>query len=131
MSAHDKLRTPLKRARGLGSAKDGTHHFIVQRITAIALVFLSIYVIGLVISLIGGDYAAVRAAVARPFNAVLLVAFLIAMFWHAQLGMQVIIEDYVHTPWLAVTSQLAVIFICVLAALASVLAVIRIALGGV
>lgn len=131
MSAYDKLRTPLKRARGLGSAKGGTHHFIVQRITAVALVFLSIYVIGLVISLLGGDYAAVRAAVANPVNAVLLIAFLIATFWHAQLGMQVIIEDYVHTPWFAITSQLAVIFVCVLAALASVLAVIRIALGGV
>ena len=131
MNAHDKLRTPLKRARGLGSAKDGTHHFIVQRITAIALVFLSIYVIGLVISLVGGDYAAVRAAVASPVNSVLLVAFLVATFWHAQLGMQVVIEDYVHTPWLAVASQLLVIFVCVLAALASVLAVIRIALGGV
>ena len=131
MSGHDKLRTPLKRARGLGSAKDGTHHFIVQRITAVALVFLSIYVIGLVISLVGGDYFAVRATVASPANAVLLVAFLIATFWHAQLGMQVIIEDYVHTPWLAVSSQLLVIFVCVLAALASVLAVIRIALGGV
>lgn len=131
MSAHDKLRTPLKRARGLGSAKDGTHHFIVQRITAVALVFLSIYVIGLVISLVGGDYAAVRAAVAQPCNAVLLVAFLVATFWHAQLGMQVIIEDYVHTPWLAVASQLLVIFVCVLAAIASVLAVLRIALGGV
>jgi succinate dehydrogenase / fumarate reductase membrane anchor subunit len=130
MSAHDKLRTPLKRAIGLGSAKDGTHHFVVQRITAIALVFLSIYVIGLVISLIGGDYATVRAAVASPVHAVLLVAFLVATFWHAQLGMQVIIEDYVHTPWLAVTSQLLVIFVSVLAAIASVLAVIRIALGG-
>ena len=130
MSTHDKLRTPLKRARGLGSAKDGTHHFIMQRITAIALVVLSIYVIGLVISLIGGDYAAVRTAVANPVHAVLLVAFLVATFWHAQLGMQVIIEDYVHTPWLAVTSQLLVIFVCVLAAIASVFAVIRIALGG-
>lgn len=130
MSVHDKFRTPLKRARGLGSAKDGTHHFIVQRITAVALVFLSIYVIGLVISLIGGDYATVRAAVANPVNGVLLIAFLIATFWHAQLGLQVIIEDYVHTPWVVVTSQLVVIFVCVLAALASVLAVIRIALGG-
>lgn len=130
MSLHDNFRSPLKRARGLGSAKDGTHHFIVQRITAIALAFLSIYVLGLVVSLIGGDYATVRAAVANPVNAVLLVAFLVAMFWHAQLGMQVIIEDYVHTPWLAVTSQLLVIFVCVLAVLASVLAVIRIALGG-
>ena len=124
------LRHPLKRARGLGSAKDGTHHFIIQRITAIALVFLSIYTVWLVLSLVGDDYATVRAAVARPWNATLLVAFLVASFWHAKLGMQVIIEDYVHTPWLAATSQLAVIFVCVLAAIASVLAVIRIALGG-
>ncbi len=129
MKVTDKLRTPLKRARGLGSANDGTHHFIIQRITAIALIFLSIYVVGLVVWLIGADYASVRAAVAQPWNAMLLIAFLVASFWHAQLGMQVIIEDYVHTPWLAVVSQLAVIFVCALAGLASVLAVIRISLG--
>jgi succinate dehydrogenase / fumarate reductase membrane anchor subunit len=125
----NRLRNPLKTARGLGSAKDGTHHFVVQRVTAIALVFLTIYVIGLILSLIGGDYASVRATVGHPCNAVLLSAFLIASFWHAKLGMQVIIEDYVHTPGLAMASQLAVVFVCVLAALASVLAVIRIALG--
>lgn len=129
MSTRGKLRNPLKTARGLGSAKDGTHHFVVQRVTAIALIFLSLYVLGLVISWIGGDYATVRASVAHPCNAVLLVAFLVAMFWHAKLGLQVIIEDYVHTPGLAIASQLAVVFVCVLAALASVLAVIRIALG--
>lgn len=130
MSRPDRFRTPLKRARGLGSAKDGTHHWIVQRITSVALVFLAIYVLGLVVWLLGADFATVRAAVAHPLNALLLVAFVIAMFWHAQLGMQVIIEDYVHTPWLAATSQLAVIFACILAALASVLAVVRIALVG-
>lgn len=129
MSTRGKLRNPLKTARGLGSAKDGTHHFVVQRVTAIALIFLSLYVLGLVISWIGGDYATVRASVAHPCNAVLLVAFLVAMFWHAKLGLQVIIEDYVHTPGLAIACQLAVVFVCVLAALASVLAVIRIALG--
>lgn len=123
------LRNPLKTARGLGSAKDGTHHFMVQRITGIALVFLSLYVVGLIISWIGDDYTVVRASVARPSNAVLLIGFLLSMFWHAKLGLQVIIEDYVHTPWRAVTLHLAVIFVCVLAALASVLAVIRIALG--
>lgn len=129
MNARGKLRNPLKTARGLGSAKDGTHHFLVQRVTAIALIFLSLYVLGLVISWIGGDYATVRASVAHPCNAVLLVAFLIAMFWHAKLGLQVVIEDYVTHHGLALASQLAVVFICVLAALASVLAVIRIALG--
>lgn len=130
MNPDGNFRTPLKRARGLGSAKDGTHHFITQRVTAIALIFLTLYVLGLLVWLIGGDYASVRAAVANPCNAVLLIAFLLASFWHGQLGLQVIIEDYIHTPWAAVTSQLAVIFVCVLAALASVLAVIRIALGG-
>ena len=123
------LRNPLKRARGLGSAKDGTGDFIVQRITGVALVFLSIYVLYLLLSLVGGDYATVRAAVAAPVNAVLIVAFLIASFWHAKLGLQVVIEDYVHKLGLAVAAQLLVIFICVLAALASVFAVIRIALG--
>lgn len=131
MSTQDskRLRNPLKTARGLGSAKDGTHHFVVQRVTAIAMIPLVLYVVGLIVSWIGADYAAVRASVANPCNAVLLSAFLIAMFWHAKLGLQVVIEDYVHTPGLAIASQLAVVFVCVLAALASVLAIIRIALG--
>ncbi|MBX9403562.1 succinate dehydrogenase, hydrophobic membrane anchor protein [Lysobacter sp. BMK333-48F3] len=131
MSTQDskRLRNPLKTARGLGSAKDGTQHFVVQRVTAIAMIPLVLYVVGLIVSWIGADYVAVRASVANPCNAVLLSAFLIAMFWHAKLGLQVVIEDYVHTPGLAIASQLAVVFVCVLAALASVLAIIRIALG--
>jgi succinate dehydrogenase / fumarate reductase membrane anchor subunit len=127
--SNNRLRTPLKNARGLGSAKDGTHHFVLQRITAVALVFLSLYVVGLIISLVGDDYATVRASVANPCNAVLLIAFVVAMFWHAKLGLQVVIEDYVHTPWSATVLHLANIFICVLAALASVLAIVRIVLG--
>jgi succinate dehydrogenase / fumarate reductase membrane anchor subunit len=129
MSQIDKYRHPIKNARGLGSAKDGVHHFMVQRITAVALLALCVYVVYLLISLIGADYQAARAAVAHPCNAILLVAFLVAMFWHGQLGMQVVIEDYVHTPWLALTSQLVVKFVCALAALASIFAVVRIALG--
>jgi succinate dehydrogenase / fumarate reductase, membrane anchor subunit len=130
VSGFDRFRTPLKNARGLGSAKDGVHHFIVQRTTAVALFFLGLYFVGFLISLIGTDYSAARAAVGHPCNAVLLIAFLFTAFWHAQLGLQVVIEDYVHTPALAIASQLAVRFACVLAALASVLAVLRIALGG-
>ena len=102
---------------------------MLQRITAVALIFLSLYVVWLILSLVGSDYATVRASVANPCNAVLLVAFIVATFWHAKLGLQVIIEDYVHTPWSATALHLGNIFICVLAALASVLAVIRIALG--
>ncbi|GAB3355212.1 succinate dehydrogenase, hydrophobic membrane anchor protein [Lysobacter tyrosinilyticus] len=127
--SNNRLRTPLKTARGLGSAKDGTHHFVLQRITAVALIFLSLYVVGLIISLVGGDYETVRASVANPCHAVLLIAFVISAFWHAKLGLQVIIEDYVHTPWSATLLQLANIFVCVLAAIASVLAIVRIVLG--
>jgi succinate dehydrogenase / fumarate reductase membrane anchor subunit len=128
MSTTD-LQTPLKRARGLGSAKDGTHHFIVQRITALALVPLVIWVIWLALALVRADYAHARAIVHHPFAAIWLTAFVIATFWHAQLGLQVVIEDYVHSRWLEITAQLAVKFFCVIGALACVLAIVRIALG--
>ena len=127
MSAH--LQTPLKRARGLGSAKSGSAHFIAQRITAAALALLGLWFLWLSLRLLHADFAAAHALVAQPLNAVLLVAFVIALFWHAQLGLQVVIEDYVHTPWLEVVLQLLVKFLALLGALACALAVVRIALG--
>ena len=124
-----RYRTPLKDVRGLGSAKDGTHHFIVQRLTAIALIVLTCWFLYFVIGLMKADYLTAADAVAKPWNAILLVAFLVTMFWHTQLGIQVIIEDYVHSHGLALTAQIAVYFVCILGALASVFAVVRIALG--
>ena len=124
-----RYRTPLKGVRGLGSAKDGTHHFIVQRLTALALIPLTCWFLYFVVGLMKADYLTATDAVAQPWNATLLIAFLVAMFWHAQLGMQVVIEDYVHSHGLALTAQIAVRFICILGALASVFAVVRIALG--
>ncbi|MFT4179466.1 MAG: succinate dehydrogenase, hydrophobic membrane anchor protein [Thermomonas sp.] len=126
----NNLRTPLKRARGLGSAKDGTGHFIWQRITAIALALAGVYLLGLLFGLTGADYHIARAVVADPLNATVLVFFIVAMFWHAKLGLQVIIEDYLHTPLLAGAAHIANIFVCALAAIAGVLAVLRIALQG-
>ena len=126
---NDKFRTPLKTARGLGSAKTGVHHFAVQRVTAVALVFLACWFVWFVIGLMHADYLTARDAVAKPWNATLLIAFLVAMFWHAQLGLQVIIEDYLHSPGVVVLAQVAVRFICILGALASVFAVVIIALG--
>ncbi len=123
------LQTPLKRVSGLGSARSGTHHFIIQRVTAVALVPLVLWAIWLALALLHADYSQARALVHEPANALLLIAFVIASFWHAQLGVQVVIEDYVHTRWLEVVAQLAVRFVCVIGALASVLAVVRIALG--
>ena len=129
MNGPDMFRTPLKRALGLGSAKDGTVHFMRQRITAVAVALAGIYLLGLLFGLGGVDYAGARAIVANPFNATVLAGFLVAAFWHAMLGLQVIIEDYLHTPLLAGAAHLANIFVCALAAIAGVLAVVRIALG--
>ena len=126
---NSRYRTPLKGVQGLGSAKQGTHHFIVQRLTAIALVFLACWFLYFVAGLMHADYLTASDAVAKPWNAMLLIAFLVAMFWHAQLGVQVVIEDYVHSHGLALTAQIAVRFVCILGALASVFAVVRIALG--
>ncbi|MBN6148895.1 succinate dehydrogenase, hydrophobic membrane anchor protein [Xanthomonas sp. AmX2] len=125
----NRYRTPLKNVRGLGAAKTGTEHFVVQRLTATALVPLSIWFLIFVLSLIGSDYVAATEAVAKPWNAILLVGFLIASFWHAQLGMQVVLEDYVHTSLLALAAQTIVRFVAVLGAIVSVFAVARIALG--
>ena len=124
-----RYRTPLKDVRGLGSAKEGTHHFIVQRLTALALIVLTCWFLYFVLGLMKADYLTAADAVAKPWNAILLVAFLVTMFWHAQLGIQVVIEDYVHSHGLALTAQIAVRFICILGALASVFAEVRIALG--
>ncbi len=125
----NKYRTPLKNVRGLGTAKTGTEHFVHQRLTATALGFLGIWFLAFVITLAGADYATAVAAVSKPWNAILLVGFLIAMFWHAQLGLQVVLEDYIHNSLLALALQTTVKFIAVLGAIVSVFAVARIVLG--
>lgn len=128
-SNSNDLRTPLKRARGLGSAKDGTGHFIWQRVTAIGVLLSGLWLLGTLLTLRTVEYGYIRALVADPINATVLVAFLICAFWHAKMGLQVVIEDYVHTPLTAGVAHLANIFVCALAAIAGVLAVLRIALG--
>ncbi len=124
-----KYRTPLKNVRGLGAAKTGTEHFVMQRLTATALVPLTIWFLVFVLSLINADYVTAADAVSKPWNAVLLVGFLVAMFWHAQLGLQVVLEDYIHNSLLALALQTTVKFIAVLGGIVSVFAVARIALG--
>ena len=119
MSMHEgNFRTPLKRARHVGSGKTGTGHFWWQRVTAIALALLVAWLIGLLVSLVGADLSTVRATIARPWNAIPMAALVIAMFWHAKLGVQVVIEDYVHTRWVEVALQLLVALACVVGALA-------------
>jgi succinate dehydrogenase / fumarate reductase, membrane anchor subunit len=125
------LRAPLARVRGLGSAREGTEHYIAQRFTAVALVPLSVWFVFSLVSIAGADYAVVVSWVKTPINAILLIALLMAMFHHAQLGMRVVIEDYVHDEFYKVvlvtlTKSLSYIF-----GIATVLAVVRIfVLGG-
>ncbi|GAB3037607.1 MULTISPECIES: succinate dehydrogenase, hydrophobic membrane anchor protein [Oleiagrimonas] len=123
------LRNPLQRARGLGSAKSGANHWWMQRMTAVALVVLGIWFVITLLSLMHADFATAHATLAKPWNAVLMIAFTTSMFWHAQLGLQVVIEDYVHTRWLEVSLMVLVKLLAVLFALACALAVLRVALG--
>ncbi|MCW9039270.1 MAG: succinate dehydrogenase, hydrophobic membrane anchor protein, partial [Rhodospirillales bacterium] len=90
------MRTPLARARGLGSAKEGVHHWWAQRATAVALIPLSLWFVGAVVELIGMDYLGLKAWMGVHGNLTMMILFISALFWHAQLGVAVVIEDYVH-----------------------------------
>jgi succinate dehydrogenase / fumarate reductase membrane anchor subunit len=119
------LRHPIARARGLGSAKDGTGHWWAQRLSSVALALLTPWFVVFAVGMIGADQAAAQAAIARPLTATLTATFVLAMFWHTQQGLQVVIEDYVHG-WPELVLQVLVKFICALAVIASLLAIGRI-----
>ena len=123
------LRSPLGRARGLGSAKEGVAHWWAQRLTAVALVPLVIWFVASVCAMTGADYAAVREWVASPIVSILLVLLTIAVFHHAQLGLQVVIEDYVHREGCKIASIVLVKFAAFALAVATILSIVRIALG--
>ena len=120
-----KLRDPLKIARGLGSAKDGTGHWWIQRLTAVSLLVLTPWLLWLVFGLIGADQYSVRMTLGKPLHATLMLAYLLSMFWHAQLGLQVVIEDYIHG-WPEFALQIAVKLAYAAGALASIVALARI-----
>ena len=119
------LRNPLARAKGLGSAKDGTTHWWNQRLTAVALALLTPWFVVFAVGLLGADQATVRGAIAQPITATLLAAFVLSLFWHARLGLQVVVEDYLHGA-AEVVLQVAIRFAYALAAIASLLAIGRI-----
>ncbi|TVR81872.1 MAG: succinate dehydrogenase, hydrophobic membrane anchor protein [Rhodospirillales bacterium] len=124
-----ELRSSLSRARGLGSAKEGVHHWWGQRVTAIALVPLSLWFVVSAIGLMGADLPAFQAWIGSLFNAVLMVVLVAVLFYHAWLGMQVVIEDYVHGEAAKTTSLLIVKFALAVMAVACILAVARLAIG--
>ena len=123
------LRTPLAEARGLGSAKEGVHHWWAQRLTAIALVPLLLWFAAALVGVATADYATAVAWVSSPMVTVLLLLLIGGTFYHAQLGMQVVFEDYIHIKWLMVAAVVAMRFAMIGLGLASAYAVLRIALG--
>lgn len=123
------LRTPLSRVRGLGSAKDGTHHFWLQRISALALIPLALWFGFSIASLPDASYDSVVRWLASPFNVVMLVSVLIAGFYHGALGAQVIIEDYVAEEWLRIAGIIAVKLLSFFLAALGVFATLKISLG--
>jgi succinate dehydrogenase / fumarate reductase membrane anchor subunit len=123
-------RSPLGRVRGLGAAHAGTQHWYLERVTSIALVPLTIWFVAAVIGLLGEPHAAVLDWLSSPWSATLAVLFVAVSFYHAALGLQVVIEDYVHSELPKTALLLAVKFLCGLLGTAGVLSVLKIAFGG-
>lgn len=96
------MRNPLATARGLGSAKEGVHHWYAQRASALLLIVLVGWLIYAMVSLANADHAAASAFIGQPLNAAFLILLIVTMLYHAMLGVQVVIEDYVHHPVLEV-----------------------------
>jgi succinate dehydrogenase / fumarate reductase membrane anchor subunit len=129
MLSKSHLRTPLARVRGLGSAKSGTEHFWLQRVTAVANVILTVIFLGVVISLIGKPYPAAIAILSHPLVAILMLLFIVSGAIHMRIGMQVIIEDYVHGG-LKIVSVMANTFFAIAVGAACVFAVLKLSFGG-
>lgn len=121
------LLTPLKKARGLGSAKDGVHHWWLQRLTAIALVPLTLWLVFSVAAMTGSDYAAVNAWFAQPFTTAMLTLFVFTAFYHAALGLQVVIEDYIHGEAAKFAALIVMKLLLALLGTVSVIAILRVA----
>jgi succinate dehydrogenase / fumarate reductase membrane anchor subunit len=123
------LRSPLGQARGLGSAKDGVGHWWVQRLTALALIPLSLWFVYSLARFPLSDYATMIAWIKSPLVAVALVLFFVSMFWHAALGVQVVVEDYVGNEGVKLLSIVLAKFALYALGAASVFAVLKIAFG--
>ena len=123
------MRTPLKNVRHLGSAKEGASHFVMQRLTGVANVVLAIFLVWLVTQIAGADYKTARVMLHNPFVALGLLALIGSGVIHMRLGMQTIIEDYVHTEGAKLAALAANTFFAILIGLSSVFAILKLSFG--
>ena len=124
------LKSPLGQAKGLGSAKDGLHHWWAQRVTAIALIPLTVWFAFKVAVLSMSDYQTVLDCIGSPWSAALIVSLIVAAFYHAALGMQVIYEDYIGHKAVRIVAIMGTNLLLFLLGAAATIAVVKIALGG-
>ncbi len=129
MTERKSIRTPLARVRHLGAAHNGTGHFWHQRLTSVALVPLTIAVIIIVVGLLGRNHAAVVQILGSSPVAIVMLLFILTSVYHMWLGMQVIIEDYVHDELPKFATLLANTFFCCAVGLAAVFAILKLSFG--
>jgi succinate dehydrogenase / fumarate reductase membrane anchor subunit len=123
------MQNPLARVRGTGSSGGGSHHWRSQRYSALILLLLTTWILWLGVSLAGADYATASAAMSSPLNAGMAILLAGAVFYHTQLGLQVVIEDYVHIAALEFALLMLVRFACLVAFLISAIAALKLAVG--
>ena len=124
------LQSPLSRVRGLGSAKTGTHHWWMQRVTAVSLIPLSLWFVVEIVKLTGASYGEAIIWLKSPFNAVMLLLLIAATFHHMQLGLQVVIEDYIHSEAAKVVLITIQKLLSFSLAISAGFAVLKVAFGG-
>ncbi|MEN9848880.1 MAG: succinate dehydrogenase, hydrophobic rane anchor protein [Pseudomonadota bacterium] len=124
------LRTPLAKVRGLGSARDGTDHYIAQRLTAIALVPLLLWFVFSLAAVAGQDFQHVHAWVRSPFNSIALILLSIVLIYHAHIGLHEVVEDYLHEDVVKTIAMVLMKFLAITLIVTAIVAVLRIVLGG-
>ncbi|MGB3503067.1 MAG: succinate dehydrogenase, hydrophobic membrane anchor protein [Mesorhizobium sp.] len=130
MSKNSNMRTPLGRVRGLGAAREGTGHFWLSRVTGVALVALTLFMVGLLVSMNGAGYAEVRAVLANPIVSITVIVTLLTGLYHMWLGMQEIILDYAHAEATKYVMLMLNSFFSVVVGAACVFSLLKIAFGG-